>query len=334
MPVVGIPRALAYYTYFPLWKTFLEEIGVQVKSSIATNKQILDLGVQETVTDACIPIKILHGHVLALKDKVDYIFLPRLVSIDGQSNFCPKFLGLPDMVRYSRSDLPPIISLRIKKTIMKPVFFNFLYHLGRFFQANLQLITRAYLRARKAQKQYFRLLETGFFPDTALAILEGKSDDIESINPSLALNLAVLGYPYSVYDPYISGNLLQNIHKMGAGVSTMESIPNILLKKMSRRLPLNLFWHYSNLVAWSSLHFLENVNSIDGIIHVSAFGCGPDAMLNRLLELEAKHGKNPFLTISIDEHSGEAGILTRLEAFMDMLKYQKTGLYNLGGEKQ
>jgi predicted nucleotide-binding protein (sugar kinase/HSP70/actin superfamily) len=62
---------------------------------------------------------------------------------------------------------------------------------------------------------------------------------------------------------------------------------------------------------------------IDGLIHVTAFGCGPDSMLGRMLEFTAVESNKPFMTIRVDEHSGEAHLATRVEAFMDMLKRKK-----------
>ena len=76
---VGIPRTLSYYTYYPMWKTFLEKLGVEVIISDPTSKQILDDGMREAVADA-VPIKLYHGHVINLINKVDYIFGPRMVS--------------------------------------------------------------------------------------------------------------------------------------------------------------------------------------------------------------------------------------------------------------
>ena len=110
---VGIPRTLSYFTFYPLWKPFFETLGAEVIVSPESNKELLDDGVRNTVTDACVPIKLFHGHVAALIDKVDILFMPRLVSLDGKSTLCPKFLGLPDMVKYSIAGLPEIIENRL-----------------------------------------------------------------------------------------------------------------------------------------------------------------------------------------------------------------------------
>jgi len=62
-----------------------------------TNKEILDWGVKHCSNETCLPVKVFHGHAYSLKDKVDYIFIPRYTSVDKNEYTCPKFCGLPDM---------------------------------------------------------------------------------------------------------------------------------------------------------------------------------------------------------------------------------------------
>ena len=45
-----------------------------------TNRDILNTG-QACVDEACLPVKVFHGHVDYLKDKVDYIFIPKFISL-------------------------------------------------------------------------------------------------------------------------------------------------------------------------------------------------------------------------------------------------------------
>jgi predicted nucleotide-binding protein (sugar kinase/HSP70/actin superfamily) len=78
-------------------------------------------------------------------------------------------------------------------------------------------------------------------------------------------------------------------------------------------------WTFTNKILAASYDFFTDPN-IDGLIHVTAFGCGPDSMLGKLLELDSLEYKKPFMTIRVDEHTGEAGVDTRIEAFVDMLE--------------
>jgi len=59
--------------------------------------------------------------------------------------------------------------------------------------------------------------------------------------------------------------------------------------------------------------------SISGLIYIAPFGCGLDSMLVSIVQAEAAARKMPFLNLTIDEHTARAGIMTRIEAFIDMI---------------
>ncbi len=321
---IGIPRTLYFYSFFPLWKTFFEELGMEVVFSPPTNKGILDLGVKDTVNDACIPVKVFHGHVAALRDKVDCIFIPRLISFKGSITLCPKFLGLPDMVKSSVENLPSLVVENLHLNRRYFALPRFFLRVGKRFTNNVWLIWRAYFKALHSWKIYKAQLLQGYYPAAKgtrdVVMVPGRKRNEGS------LKLAVLAYPYVLYDPFMSINLLKSLEKMGVDTYIPDSMQPTQLKRAKRHLPLNLFWYYSSQVTWTSLYFLyEEKHKVDGIIHVTAFGCGPDAMVDKLIELEARKNKMPFITITIDEHTGEAGMSTRLEAFVDMLKKRKDG---------
>lgn len=316
---IGIPRALAYYAYYPFWRAFFEGLGHTIVLSATTTKQILDNGVKDTVSDACVPIKLFHGHVNDLRGKADYIFIPRLISMNRERTvtFCPKFIGLPDMIRTSMSGLPPILDARIdlKKSLAE--MFKICYRLGKVLDAGVMQIIQAYRAGIKEQAKYQALLEQQRTPVEAISVLAGNEIPLNNFQPKL--RFAVLGFPYTLYDKFVNVDLINKLRKMRIEVLTAEMIPPQLLLKQSKKIPKKLFWNFSNLVLRAALHYIEEVK-VDGIIHVTAFGCGPDAMVDKMIELEAKHrGKIPFMSITIDEHTGEAGMITRLEAYADML---------------
>lgn len=338
---IGFPTTMIYFSYFPLWKTFFEELGVEVITSPKTSKAIMDYGVSEAVTDACMPVKLFHGHVLALRDKVDYLFIPRMVSVTEEATFCPKFLGLPDMIKHSLKGLPGIIDTRIDLKKGRWEMYRVCREIGKKLGKGPLLIARAYFRAEKIQRKYQKLLLAKIRPLEALHCLAGadmaagyplqaktgsaagsdhnalkRSGTGETAEP---LNLAVVGYPYEVHDSFVSVNLLRHLESLGVKVWTAEMVAPRALKNQGKKLPKDLFWHYSNQVVRAAFYYLEQPD-IDGIIHLSAFGCGPDAMVDKLIELEARSkGQVPYMTVTIDEHTGEAGMQTRLEAFVDMV---------------
>lgn len=321
---IGIPRALSYYAYYPLWKTFFEELGFEVITSRLTTKGILDSGVREAVTDACVPIKLFHGHVLDLKDRVDYLFIPRLVSVNKEAmvTFCPKFLGLPDMIKASLSGLPPVIAVRIDLKKGKGALFKVCREIGKQLDKGFWTVFCAYRKARRAHRRYLDLLTQQKTPVEALALLEGEEPTVKD-EGNTDLKFAILGFPYTIYDRFVNVDLVEKLRRLGVQVLTTEMVPPRELLRQAKKLPKNLFWNFSNQVVRAALYYLDH-KPVDGIIHITAFGCGPDAMADKIIELEARQrGKVPFLSITIDEHTGEAGLLTRLEAFVDMLRFRR-----------
>ncbi|MBO8159663.1 acyl-CoA dehydratase activase-related protein [Thermosyntropha sp.] len=328
MAKIGIPRTLAYFLYFPFWNAFFMELGHEVIVSPPTTKAVLDRGVEEAVNDACIPIKIYHGHVAKLIDKVDFIFSPRLVSLRkhgdfGTETFCPKFLGLPDMIRVSMDRLPPVIDTRIDLKAGKDELLNVCKETAFFLGMTAEkVIFNAYKKALKKQEEYQKILKEGILPPLALDILEGrkKRKEIPRIEPEL--NIAVVGYPYVIYDPYVNVGLLKFLEQEKVKVYTQDMLSNKELNGQKKYIPKSLFWYFSNRAVYGGLYYMKR-KDIDGIIHVTAFACGPDSMVDRLLEIEShRHGK-PYLAVMVDEHSGEAGVRTRIEAFVDMLRYRR-----------
>ena len=102
---IGIPRALLFQYYYPLWRSLFENLGFEVVLSDKSSKTLVQKGIAVTVPEICLPIKIFDGHVINLMEKgVDYIFCPRFVHIEKGYWFCPKYIGLPPR-GYGRSVL-------------------------------------------------------------------------------------------------------------------------------------------------------------------------------------------------------------------------------------
>ena len=98
--IVGIPRAMSYYSYFPFWYGFFEALGIKVVVSDKTTKQTMSMGSALVVSETCLPIKVYVGHILNLLEKgVDKIFVPSIQSIDYKIYNCSKIRGLPDLIR-------------------------------------------------------------------------------------------------------------------------------------------------------------------------------------------------------------------------------------------
>lgn len=317
---VGIPCSLLYFLYYPTWKTFFNELGAQVIPSGNTTREMLDLGVKEALADACVPIKLYFGHVQALIGRVDYLFIPRVVCLNRETTYCPKFLGLPDMIRHSFKKIPPLIDVRIDVREGWNALSKAYRQAGLVLGAARGAIALAYRKAMAVERRFFSLLQEGWQPLEAMQIL---NTAIRPRKQKGRLVFAVLGYPYLVHDQYISVGLLGRLKKMGVDVITVENLPPRALYRQNDHLDKRLFWTLGDLVLRAAHYFLRHTR-IDGIIHVTAFGCGPDSLVGKFLEMAVhEHQTVPFMSLSLDEHSGEAGIATRLEAFVDMVCRKK-----------
>jgi len=90
---VGIPRALLYYQYYPMWKTFFKEMGAELVVSPPTTQTMLSEGSSRVVADTCLPVKVFCGHVLSLIERCDYIFIPTIRSVKKRVYNCSSFLA-------------------------------------------------------------------------------------------------------------------------------------------------------------------------------------------------------------------------------------------------
>ncbi len=78
-------------------------------------------------------------------------------------------------------------------------------------------------------------------------------------------------------------------------------------------------------------HGLESVgqtilyaqNNFDGIVHIFPFTCTPEIVAQSILPEVSKDFRIPLISFSLDEHSGRAGFITRLEAFLDLLHQKR-----------
>ena len=82
------------------------------------------------------------------------------------------------------------------------------------------------------------------------------------------------------------------------------------------------YWANEIELTGTAAYYMLN-NKIDGIIALSAFGCGPDSLMVEEVQYHAKERNLPMIHLNIDEHTGEAGFITRIEAFVDMLLRKK-----------
>ncbi|MFQ6014662.1 MAG: acyl-CoA dehydratase activase-related protein [Anaerolineae bacterium] len=333
---VGIPRALLYYQYYPMWLTFFRELGAEVVLSPITNREIVETGIAPMVAETCFPVKVYVGHTCWLRDQgVDTVFIPAIRSVDVGAYNCGKFLGLPDLVRATVRDCPPLLEIDIDINQGQRAFYQAIYGLGMRFTWNPLKVKRASEQAWQAHLDYQATMRQGLTPIEALGEMgidttepgtgeEERGQEAAPDHQPTALKIAVIGHPYCVYDAYINYNIVRRLRSMGIQVVTGEMAPAEGIEEGITRLAGQKYWTYEGEVVGAAGFYFDD-RSVDGIISIAAFACGPDSVMLDVVQGAARREKRPYMSLIIDEHTGEAGMVTRLEAFVDMLARQTRG---------
>lgn len=323
---IGIPRALFFYHYYPLWKAFFENLGQEIILSEPTNENIAKRGIELAVDDACLPVKVFYGHVDKLKDKVDILFIPRIVSIEPKEYICPKFLGLPDMIRVNIKDLPNVIDTRLDLYNGKIKILDHIFLIGKTLGKSKSEVILAYYRALKHFNNCKKdIIEKKVLPSDLLTEKKYIKSNPEDKKERKNFRVLLLGHPYIMYDHFINMNIIQKLEKNKVEVITYEMIRNGNITEGASKLSKEIFWTLGKNIVGSAFYFLYHKQKyLDGIIHIASFGCGPDSLVGELLENKVRKKYDiPFLYLNLDEQSGEAGFNTRLEAFLDILERRK-----------
>jgi len=320
---VGIPRALSYYCYYPMWRTFFEGLGAETVVSSATNKDIFTSGNLRAVAETCLPVKVFFGHVISLVDKCDYMFIPAIRSMGRKAYNCSKFLGLPDMTRALIPQCPPILDPEIDLNKGQRNLYKTIYGLGSHFTCHKSKIKKAIEQAWKTNSAYRKeMTDFGITPIQAIDKMSGQNCEPGStLNLSPVLKIALIGHPYVIYDDYINHRLISRLQAMGAEVFTPEMADEGALDVAMVKLAGNPHWTFEADIIGAGEFYLEA--KVDGVINVAVFGCGPDSMMIDVVRHRARELEVPFLHLSLDEHSSPGGLITRLEAFLDMVKRRK-----------
>ncbi|SES62306.1 acyl-CoA dehydratase activase-related protein [Anaerobranca gottschalkii] len=315
---IGIPRALLYYDFMPYIDYFFKNLGLETVLSPPTNKKIIQKGNELSVDEACLPIKACMGHLQYFEEqKVSTVFLPRVISIEKRKYICPKFLGLPDYAKSYFGDRLNFFSPDINVN----GFNNFrksLQDISKHFPVNKYQIDHALKEVRKSYLNNQKLLKEGKNLKEIMT-QNNKSEKKE-------FTIALIGHGYNIYDGGISLDIFDRVTKR-AKVKTVEMYSEEELNLGKQFLPKPLFWSFGEKILAAALYSLK-YKDVDGMVLVTAFGCGPDSFVNELIQqFHKKHHQVPLMILTLDEHSGEAGLVTRLEAFMDLISLRRKKLW-------
>jgi len=320
---IGIPRAISYYSNYPFYYGFFTALGIDIILSDKTTSKIINEGCKYVVSDTCLPVKVFVGHVVNLIEKgCDTIFVPSLQASAYKVNNCSKIRGLPEIIRNVINTPINIIDPEINKTegISFKDFCNDLAH--RFKIYDEKVISKAIKNGWKIYNDFQKMARYGFGFEEALKNAISGNVVLKPIEVVKPLSVVIMAHGYNLFDERISLNLIKKLEKMGVKSYTALNVSKEDARKSIEALDEIQYWANELELTGTAAYCMLN-HKVDGIIALSAFGCGPDSLMVEEVRYHAKEREIPMIHLNIDEHTGEAGFVTRIEAFVDMLIRKK-----------
>ena len=310
-PEIGIPRILYFHEMFPFWKAFFTEIGYRVVLSDVTNKELIRKGVENVVAETCFPIKVSHGHVLNLLEKgVKKIFLPSIVNLKPShpeipnSSACPYAqsfpYAVPSAIDFKKSDasiLQPVLHFGFEREYLEKELVEF----GKSLDRGSKRLRKALGKAERFQALFYQ------------SMLNRGKEVLDQGDPNDRV-MVIVGRPYNSCDSGVNLEIPKKLRDLGVLPIPMDFLP---LESVPPTGEIQeMYWRYGQRILAAGKIIREDPRLY--AVYITNFGCGPDSFISHFFR-DLSKGK-PYLQLEIDEHSADAGAITRCEAFLDSLK--------------
>jgi len=314
-PTIGMQRALYTHQTAVLWAHFFDILGYRVVLTPPTNTQIAKQGIETMVAETCFPVKVSHGHVKAIAGKTRFLFLPSLITMPTPTAsevgfYCPMVQSNSYMIRTAlgldqRNILSPTVHLKYDPDTLAVELSE---QISKKLNVSQKRIREAIYGALEKQNAFIaELLRTG------KDIIEQHPDDKPIV--------VVTGRPYNLYDERVNLRLGQNLAKIGVTGLPMDfvDVTQVDLSDFP-----NMYWGLGSQIIRTA-KLVRKTPQMFGL-HLTNFSCGADSFLEHFYKHVMK-GK-AYLILELDEHSGVAGVMTRLEAYKNVIEntMQKEGL--------
>ncbi|MEA3402739.1 MAG: acyl-CoA dehydratase activase [Armatimonadota bacterium] len=311
-PRVGMPRSLLFFELYPFWKAFFNELECEIVVSKPTNKAIAHTGAERSVAETCFPQKLNLGHVLTLLDdeQLDYLFLPSVINLP-----CPDERMTDSFVCSYIQSVPYHIKSCIDfdehdVTLLEPHMWmahgerhvaQQLAEVGRELGASGRQVRQAVQRGFEALERFEQMTR-----ERGQEVLQQLGEDERAV--------VIVSRSYNGCDPGANLEIPQKLRKMGVLAIPMDFLPLDDVK-----LPtdwFNMYWRYGQKILSAG----EIIVGDDRLfpLYLTNFACGPDSFIMHFFR--ERIGEKPTLIIEVDEHSADAGMITRCEAFLDSLE--------------
>ncbi len=319
---IGIPMALLYWDLLPLFVRFFKSLGFEIVLSGWTNKTMIRSGVESVTAQPCFPVKVAYGHITELlKKKVDYIFLPSVVSTmacftrNQHNQLCPYVQSLPYQAETAfagKLGKTKILNEPLRLGEGGKLLTKSFVSLGAKLGLLPSVVSTAVEEALSAQADFQNALK------------EKGRQILDSIGPDEKL-FVLVSRPYNGCDEGVNLRLPKKLAELGARVIPMDMLDFDRARITDEKLHSEIYWTYGQKILRAA-EIIKNDPRLYAI-YMSNFSCGPDSFL--MTFFKDIMGKKPSLQLELDEHSADAGVITRLEAFLESLKN-----YHGDGDKQ
>jgi predicted CoA-substrate-specific enzyme activase len=310
---VGIPRTLHFYDLFPYWRNFFGELGMDIILSSPTNPSLARHTRELAIAETCYPAKLVYGHVAELlEQKPDVIFAPSLLNRENtapnqeDNAYCPIIRAAGHMVGAAVG-----LDFGDTRLITSPLHMQWerfkrteLMSLAKELGVSRRKIISADKAAIEAQSFFYQQIRRKWH------------DVLADLRPDIP-TLILVGRPYTLADAGVSQDLPNKLRKLGALPVPLDFLP-LCKVDISEHYP-RMFWRSGqDILAGASI---VRQDPRLHAIYVTSFNCGPDSfIINYFRRLMA--GK-PYLELEVDEHTADAGIMTRCEAFLESLQVRR-----------
>lgn len=352
--------------YIPV-RAILEKMGAEVILPPCNNKITLDLGVRKSIEGVCLPYKLnLGNYILALEAGANTLLMfqaPGTCRLGNYTKMASKALEemgydfemvVFDMYKDKMGQVIEKFSYVAQTKNPFKLFRGFRLGFKKFYAVDKIERKLFYLRPReliqgeaeKVYKKGLKLIDkakTSFQLNRVMKSIFAEFQKIEIDSEKDVPIIYLSGEFFVLLDPYSNMEIEKELGKMGVEVQRqiflsdwLEHVlkPGILYKKESHR-KRSLRYAKDFITRAIGGECLETIgdavfaarNNIDGLIHLSPFNCTPEIVAQNILPEVRKQEDIPIISLVLDELTAKAGFITRLEAFVDLIKRKKRKHY-------
>ena len=310
---IGINRSFLVNTYYPLYSTFFAELGFEPVIADSLSREGIDL----RNAPFCYPGELSHGFfhsLLKMKQPPEFIFLPHFKSIpvegDGESSqaqVCPFVQGETFYLQTTFSK--QLKKLKAQGTeILTPLID---LHNGLEKAEKPLLETAAEMGInRKAAKAAFKKALVQQTKCLAEMKEIGKKALIELENDPEKMAVIIFGRPYNGFVEEAHMGIPRKLASRG-----ILCMPFDFLLFEDEKPKRHMYWGMGQRIL-KAARLVKKHPQLFGT-YITNFSCGPDSFV--IGYFRNIMGRKPSLTLELDSHTADAGLETRIEAFLDII---------------